>query len=335
MRNDITNKFNDNIEEIKRLRLEEKMAIKDIAEKFGFIKGTLTNLLLKNNIVLVPENRFTDEFKNEIVKLYSDGMGMHEISKMLHTEHQRVKDILIEKGVRIRTASELSRKYTINEHYFDKIDNQDKAYILGFLYADGYNSEANNTISLSLQEQDKDVLDKICKVLEYNNKPKLSTFNHDKNPNWSNVYRLNFHSKHMSQTLAKYGVIQNKSLKITFPEFLDESLYSHFIRGYFDGDGCFYYGKNKYDDQINIVGTEEFCLKVMDILHKNSVISGGKVCQIEHSDNGITRIIRFGGAKQTKMFLDWLYKDANLYLDRKHQKYINRYYLNINNTLSA
>ena len=335
MRNDITNKFNDNIEEIKKLRLEDKMLIKDIAKIFGFNKGTLTNLLLKNNIVLVQENRFTDEFKEEIVRMYNEGLGMHKISKIVHTEHQKVKDILIEKGIRIRTASELSRKYTLNEHYFDEISTQDKAYLLGFLFADGYNCEENNTISLSLQEQDKDVLDKMCKALDYNNTPKLSTFNHNKNPNWSKVYRLSFHSKHTSEVLAKLGVIQNKSLKITFPEYLDESLYSHFIRGYFDGDGCFYcHEKCIGNDEVNLVGTEQFCTKLLNILHENNVITGGSI-SVPRNDNGITRVIRFGGANQTRAFLDWIYKDANLYLDRKHQKYINRYYQNINNTLSA
>lgn len=335
MRNDVTQKFIDNIEEIKKMRLEDKMLIKDIAKCFGFNKGTLVNLLLKYDIVLKID-RFNDDFKNEIVRLYTEeGMGMHKIGEKLHTTHQKVKEILIEKGIELRTMSENVRQYSLDEHYFDNIDSQDKAYILGFLYADGYNNEKTGVVAISLQEQDKGILDKFCMALNSNNLPKLSTFNHKKNPNWSNVYRLSFHSRYLSSILAKHGMIQNKSLKIVFPEHLDSSLYSHFIRGYFDGDGCFYYNPKSRVDQINIVGTEQFCQSIMDILHDNHVITGGKVCITGHKDNGITRLIRFGGVKQTKAFLDWLYKDANLYLERKHQKYIQRYYSNINNTLSA
>ena len=337
MNNYVTKKFYDNIEKITKMRLEEKKTIKDIAKMFGFNKGTLTNLLIKNNIILVPENKFTDEFKNEVVRLYvEEKMGMHKIGAKLHTEHQKVKEILIERNIQLRTPSEFAKQYNINEHYFDIIDTQDKAYILGFLYADGYNDEQHGRISISLQDRDKDILDKICLALDYDNQPKFSSFNHDKNPNWSKVYRLNISNKHISKILSQHGMMQNKSLKIVFPEHLDKSLHPHFLRGYFDGDGCFYYNnKTKWNDQINMVGTEQFCMRVLEILHDNNVILGGKVCKTGHGDNGSTRMIRFGGAKQTKMFLDWLYKDANLYLNRKHQKYIDRYYSNIDNTLSA
>lgn len=31
------------------------------------------------------------------------------------------------------------KKYTVNENYFQSLDSPEKAYILGFLYADGCN----------------------------------------------------------------------------------------------------------------------------------------------------------------------------------------------------
>lgn len=33
------------------------------------------------------------------------------------------------------------KKYELNENYFNVIDSHEKAYILGFIYADGYNRE--------------------------------------------------------------------------------------------------------------------------------------------------------------------------------------------------
>ena len=49
----------------------------------------------------------------------------------------------------------------MDEKYFDNIDTQNKAYTLGFLFADGYNSISKSTVSMALQESDGYILDKI------------------------------------------------------------------------------------------------------------------------------------------------------------------------------
>ena len=54
-------------------------------------------------------------------------------------------------------------QYTFDTHFFDEINTQEKAYVLGFLFADGYNYEKRGVVSLSLQEKDKEILDKISK----------------------------------------------------------------------------------------------------------------------------------------------------------------------------
>lgn len=52
------------------------------------------------------------------------------------------------------------RRYTFNEHYFDVIDSQDKAYWLGFFAADGYNHVSKGYIELRLHNQDREILEK-------------------------------------------------------------------------------------------------------------------------------------------------------------------------------
>ena len=48
----------------------------------------------------------------------------------------------------------------INKNFFNKIDTEEKAYFLGFLYADGYNNTDRNSVALSLKEDDKEILEK-------------------------------------------------------------------------------------------------------------------------------------------------------------------------------
>lgn len=256
--------------------------------------------------------------KDRIVSLYSDGLSSTKIGYMTGLYHKAVLRILKDMGVSRKKNTDY-RTYSLNVNYFDEIDTPEKAYILGFIYADGYNNTDGGELSFALQCRDRDVLEKICRCLEYNGPISTCYYNHNKNKNNSVVSRLSINSIELSRALEKQGVMKNKSLKIEFPE-LRNDLYSHFMRGYFDGDGCFYYGGNS-DSQISIASTESFCNSLCDYLHKNGVVSGGHVNN-SCSTNGITKLFRIGGNKQVERILDWLYKDATIYLNRKYEKYL-------------
>ena len=122
----------------------------------------------------------------------------------------------------------------------------------------------------------------------------------------------------MSDVLNNLGVIPNKSLYLSFPTWLDESLYSHFIRGYIDGDG--WISKNPKAPRIELVGTESFCHSLYNIIFDKFDIKPAIRKRYKDS-NTTTRQLDFGGRKQVKMFLDWIYKDADLYLNRKYNIY--------------
>ena len=137
------------------------------------------------------------------------------------------------------------------------------------------------------------------------------------------MYQLEFYSSYICKTLEKLGMVQNKSLILTFPTFLDKSLYSHFIRGYFDGDGSFcphYTKKGWFQALVTITSTESFCNDCLEIIRKETGIGGGIYDASSH--NGITKMISISGTNQLKRFFKWLYKDAELYMKRKHDLYI-------------
>ena len=101
----------------------------------------------------------TLEQERQICDLYKQGMSSTRIGYKFRLYHKVVNAIL-ENNEISRKGNGL-RKYSLDEHYFDNIDTPNKAYILGFLYADGYNNEATGVIGISVQEQDKDILQKI------------------------------------------------------------------------------------------------------------------------------------------------------------------------------
>nr|DAG90196.1 MAG TPA: endonuclease [Crassvirales sp.] len=58
-------------------------------------------------------------------------------------------------------------KSEFNRDFFSVIDTEEKAYWLGFLYADGFISASGNTVGLSISLKDIDHLKKYNNALNY------------------------------------------------------------------------------------------------------------------------------------------------------------------------
>src|ERR1035437_4356361 len=127
-------------------------------------------------------------------------------------------------------------KYKINETYFDVIDTEDKCYFLGLLLSDGSNNYKN--VSIGLSGDDKSILEIFSKILYDNHRPLLVNKLSDINENHKDSHKLFICNKHICETLRKIGMIKNKTYNMPFPSVIDNCFkFSHFLRGYFDGDG--------------------------------------------------------------------------------------------------
>lgn len=273
------------------------------------------------------QKRLNDKEKIELVEKYGTGQfTCRDLSKQYGITSQAISGLLTRRKVRVNNnQSQLQRKYSLDEDYFNKIDTEEKAYFLGLLYADGYNHEDRNTVVLSLIDLDKTILDKFNKEIS-SDKPLQIIKRKHKNPNWADNYRLSIISNRISSRLKELGCPQKKSFIIEFPNenILPRYLLRHFIRGYFDGDGSFstYLVKNKYKAyNLCIVSTEKFCNSLANIVEKELSLSSS--LEIRHKKrNNTTRQFRIGGRKQIYKFLDWIYQGATIFIDRKYQKYL-------------
>ena len=267
---------------------------------------------------------------DKVVDMYKNGMSTVKIGEQYNCSYQAICSVLNKCGIARDWNS--ARKYSLNEHYFDTIDTPNKAYILGILYADGYNNTKAHTVSLQLQEEDKGILDDIKDELKYD-APLYYLPLHTDNNNLKNIYRLTIRSVYISQKLENLGVLNRKSLTLTFPSFLSPDLYSHFIRGYLDGDGNIYCYDKKHDWLVSLVSTNLFCRSIQDIV--TSILNINSYVKLDGRRNGITSLFRIGGNHQVMKFLNWVYKDADLKLTRKYNKYQQFVsYYNINNSLA-
>lgn len=130
-----------------------------------------------------------------------------------------------------------TRKLELNESYFYKINDSNKAYWLGFLFADG--STSGNNVSFGLKRSDEDQIKSFKRDLSSGHK-----ISHVISGYGSQMASISISSKKLVAQLNRNGLVPSKADRIQYP-IIPPSLDKDFIRGFFDGDGCIGLNLNK------------------------------------------------------------------------------------------
>lgn len=285
-----------------------------------------------------PAHNFTEDDKIEILRKYNSGITMLSLSREYHCRNTAIKEILENNDVKIKktyeyyTSKELARtrKYYCNEDIFEKIDSHDKAYWLGFLFADGnvYVPKGKETetkgirIELSLKEEDYYHLRNFSNFLQSNYpvKPKIVKLNNKK----ILVYRIAVSSVKMGKDLISHGCVPNKSLILEYPKDLSEEYFPSFLCGYFDGDGCLSF--IKHDDgsakgAVSIMGTHSFLQTIKEKLCDRGIKSSDI-----YKDNRGSKVYILGISVYSHVnFFNLIYHKASYLLGRKYDKFMDMF----------
>ena len=294
----------------------------------------IRQILSEKHIDRWPYNKHSEELIGRIIILYQRGESIKQICNKLLLSESFTSKTLDRRNIKKRTSSERTQIYNRNSHYFDDIDTPNKAYILGILYADGCNTVMHKAIHLSLQEEDKSVLDRIKDEIKYEGPLRFNNIQ-SKNSQHKNTWSLVINDEYMSQVLCEKGVVPAKSLILTFPTCIPNRLLRHFVRGYFDGDGCVWFDEKRLKCQTQTCGTRDVCeniLNLMEIIGCKCFISHPKQCK----DN--TVLVRTAANKASFKFLEWMYGDLrkeDIRMDRKYQTYLKFKEWYINNIKSS
>ena len=134
-------------------------------------------------------------------------------------------------------------------------------------------------------------------------------------------YRCRFMvaNKHLWNTLNSYGCTPKKSLTLKFPNeniFKSTDLIRHFIRGYFDGDGCItrYVNIRTVSPHIEVIGTS-------DILNNILKYSNSEATFRHDSRHSKETLFLDWNKEQGIKFINYLYTDCSVFLDRKYELY--------------
>lgn len=247
-------------------------------------------------------------------ELYAQGKSLRNIANQLGIDRKKISKKFKEDGIIIRDPNKnhirkAKRFKKVDESIFEQIDTEEKAYWLGFLYADGYVN--NKGVELTLKESD------------YEHIVKFKSFMHSEHKisykKSTKSYRIAICSEKIASDLNKLGCTQCKSLTLKFPteEQVPKELIHHFMRGYFDGDGSITVNSEKKFYVMSVLGTSDFLDKYEKILL--DAIKKDKPNKRTH--NGQALGIQYGGKLQIKKIYNFLYRDATIYLDRKYNKF--------------
>jgi transposase-like protein len=297
----------------------------ELAKIYGVSSQAMDKRLHKKGIVRLKEIINTQ--KNKIIEMYGDGKSMPEIAQYLKCSPAGIGRAFERWNISVRNASKCHRIYDINEDFFDVIDTQEKAYFLGFLYADGCNQQEDNRVRIDLHFKDVDILEKLSKLI-YVSDSESRIKTQIRKRVYKNVRKfiphkyLDINSKHICETLNKLGCTPRKSLTLTYPSWMPEHLQNHFIRGYYDGDGGTFVTNIKgRGASTGIIGTSEFLNEIKIIVYKTSGVSLSDY----KTKNTKSNVWKYycGGNRNCQKLLDWLYTDATIFLNRKYAIYQN------------
>lgn len=261
--------------------------------------------------------------------MYTNGMNSNEIGKIIGVSGTTILRTLEKNGIKRRELSTALRTYPCNEHYFDVIDTEDKSYFFGLLFADGSLHNSLDTINISLQEGDKDILELMTTYIQPTKKLYYLDRSKDKDSiNRKNQYKMEINSIHMGNLLNSYGLIPNKSLIKQFPKVIlnsNEDIIKHFIRGYYDGNGGINVkleeNKNLRRTTIFISSTYQMCDQIRMLFLTYCNVNG--FIDKNHTYNEVNNyILSVGKIYHVKLILDWMYSNSTIYLTRKYDKYL-------------
>ena len=242
---------------------------------------------------------------NEILELYKNHT-VSDISNKLGYADCSIKKILIKHNTTIRNTI-----HNVNEHYMDKIDNHDKAYILGLFYADG-NIVENKKIRISLEQTDKPLLEKIKEKFEYTGQ--VSRVKND------NQCELCISRKYLADKFTSLGCPPKKSHILKYPaeNILPIQFTQSFIAGYVMGDGSV---TKKY---ISVCGNKDFILPLAEIIKREADYTN-IYQKVNENTGNVNYNIMLGRGEDRINFATWIYSDilTDLYnYDRKYQNYL-------------
>lgn len=182
------------------------------------------------------------EQESQFLIANKDNLTVEQIAIKLNKTRSAVASKINHMGIGNKVSS-----YTYDKTYFKHIDTIEKAYWLGFIMADGCVSAREKDgkwlrLSIALQARDIEHLNKF--IMNINGDMIPREYEVGLGDKSHKTCSITINSDEMARDLIKQNVCVNKTYDFKTHPKLPNDLFTHYLRGYFDGDGCLYFAEN-------------------------------------------------------------------------------------------
>lgn len=238
-------------------------------------------------------------------------MGLSYVRYKYHGDKIRATAALPDSKYRARALSSKS----CDIHYFDSWSD-DMAYILGYIFADGSIGAQKRSVRFQLNSDDKNAVQFVKEELKVRGGLHHSPGNGSTR---ESIY-VDLNSVIIVQRLIELGVHPRKTFRNDpFPNVPDKYL-PHFIRGYFDGDGCVSISK-KNSCRVGFIGTPLFVNGIIDCLAQHAKMTR-KIPTITNGKEAVWADTRWTNSRDLEKFYEYIYQSNRFgfCLERKRSK---------------
>ena len=258
-----------------------------------------------------------------VIEDYLGGLSSEQLSERYGMSSVAIRNYLKKKGIEMRSAyyaiydDRRASPYTFNEHWLDELDCSEKFYFLGFFAADGCNFKKQNEAKIKLQKGDLELLEKFKKLLE-SDRPIYEVYdkpNGSRKGSYSSNFRLT--SKYFCSRLEELGLPERKTYCLHFPDYIPEKYLRDYVRRIFDGDGSITINRVGKERGASDIAGHPCFLKELKTVIENTLSINIVFYQISET----CAHLKINRQEDIKLFMDWMYKESSLYLERKFQIY--------------
>lgn len=262
--------------------------------------------------------------KLEIVQKYHETKSLKETAEFYNVDVMAINYHLHKFNVERYPYD--GHKYKCNPTVFSVIDNEEAAYWIGFLAADGsLLKDKPNKVTLTLARKDREHITKFKAflgaenpVLDYERNQSKSSLVKGSGP----ISSLAIDNPQIAADLRSLGFSHDKtySLKPPSGDQVPKHLLKHYWRGMIDGDGWLCYNPDKGYCSIilGLCGTKEICEGFKQFFNDNGCTLNPSPRHNKQSKSNYS--IEIKGFKEVSNVLTLLYSGATVFLDRKYDK---------------
>lgn len=234
--------------------------------------------------------------------------GIHP-STMLKFLH-RVVDVRTDTSL-----NKFSSGHFIDRSCFKEFEDEPSWYFYGLLLADGHLSSKGNYVGISLEQKDREILEKYKDWLKSTVNIYTETTKHYKTGTETTMCSVRFGDKEIRRNLESQGMAPKKSMKESVPNFYNISnpLARHFWRGVVDGDGSL----SKKNTVLSLVGSYNICKSFSEF---NFTVCGTASKEPRLKEMSGLYCVGYSG-RDARNIARKLYKDSEYKLERKYKIY--------------